>query len=69
MQATLIKNVQKWNPRKLEIVFETEREFEVFKYILQTNESIPEVVCHFNRKCGYLEVKEILTRIYRAFRG
>ncbi len=69
MQAIVIKESKGWKPIKLEITFETEREYEVFKNILQTNTSVPRAVCEFNKKCSFGEVADIMGKIYSAFRG
>ncbi len=69
MQAIIVDNTPTWRPKKLEITFESEREFHVFKAILQTNTSIPRAVSGFNKDCSYGEVADILGKIYSAFRG
>ena len=44
MEVKLEKVAQKWNPRKLEIIFEDKEEFTVFRGMIRTNISVPRVV-------------------------
>lgn len=46
MEAKLTQNnvLPKWIPRKLEIIFISKEEYEAFKEMIQTNQSVPNAV-------------------------
>ncbi len=59
MEVKLEKVAEKWNPRKLEIIFETKEEFTVFRGMVRTNQSVPRVVYGDGGFEGHSREKEV----------
>lgn len=59
MRVRIKETEPEWNPKKLEIIFDAKEEYEVFKCMVQTNESVPRVVFGFGGFCGKSREKEI----------
>ncbi len=68
-----IENQSEWSPVKLEIVFDSREEYDIFKMMVNTNVSIPEAVFGNQGFGGYSVTKKdklwkILNKISEEFR-